>query len=147
MKKFLSALLLFSFIISFWSIGNLTFAASTEKTGKELAKQLVNDPSIWNELNDNQKEKIKDFAKERSDKVLKEIEKATKRDASIEEKNKVLKEKVWPKLAEDEKLSYLVYLTPVKYTQKVKLNKDLTSSNNKEAKSSNFFANVFNAFL
>lgn len=57
MKKFLSALLLFSFIISFWSIGNLTFAASTEKTGKELAKQLVNDPSIWNELNDNQKEK------------------------------------------------------------------------------------------
>lgn len=98
-------------------------------------------------MNDNQKEKIKDFAKERSDKVLKEIEKATKRDASIEEKNKVLKEKVWPKLAEDEKLSYLVYLTPVKYTQKVKLNKDLTSSNNKEAKSSNFFANVFNAFL
>ena len=66
MKKFLSPLFVLSFIISFWSIANLTFAASQEKNGNELAKQLVNDPSIWNELNDNQKEKIKDFAKERS---------------------------------------------------------------------------------
>lgn len=127
MKKYFSALLslCFVFTLIFTSLAVPTASASAanqDKIEKELAKEIVKDAKQWKNFDSTEKEKVKEFAKRDSEKVLKKIEKLaekeiknkkiTSKEEKYKKKDKAL-EQLWPTLSEDEQLAYLVYATPV----------------------------------
>lgn len=144
MRKVLSLFLVLSFVLSFLPVGSAF--ATNEKTAKELATELVKEPTKWSSFSKEEREEIKEFAIE-SKAIMKEIEKEAEKVAKEEDKAKVF-EQEFNELNEEEQLSVMVYQTPVEIeTIEEKLHNDVLEKQEEKKEPKFSFNGILNSVL
>lgn len=147
MKKIFSLLLVLTLFVGLLPLGN-SASANGVKSDKELANELVTNPKEWKNLSKQEKEAIKEYANQ-SKEIMKEIDKKAKKADKEEEKAKIFKEE-FQQLNEEEKLSVLVYQTPVEIEEiEEVMHDDITEKpENRKVENNKFsFSSIFNSMV
>ncbi|PLR82710.1 hypothetical protein [Bacillus sp. V33-4] len=100
-------------VFSFGNIGKVN-ASSEDQSGKELAIELIENSNAkdkWKEFSEDDKSKVKEFAK-LAKKVERKVEQNSPKNASLEEKNTVLNN-LWDELSENEQLAFTASILEV----------------------------------